>query len=51
MRSLEQLLPPGAALLSATALWVASKARSTYKYEQRTLSRIIAGVQRSGEQH
>ncbi len=47
MRSLELLLPPVAALLSATALWVAARARSTFKDEQRMLSSLVASVQRS----
>lgn len=44
---LQQLLPPVAALLSAIALWVASRAHSTYKEEQRTLSSLVNSVQRS----
>lgn len=35
--ALDSLLPPAAALLSATALWVASRARSTYKDVRSTL--------------
>jgi len=39
--------PAVSALVSAIALWVASKARSTYKDEQRTLSALVTRVQRS----
>ncbi len=49
LRILDALLPPVAALVSAIALWVAARARSTYKDEQRTLSRLVTSVQRSSE--
>jgi hypothetical protein len=50
LRILDSLLPPAAALVSAIALWVASRARSTYKDEQRTLSRLVTSVQRSSDE-
>ena len=43
---LESLLPPVAALLSATALWVASRARSTSvdaRSTSQALARLAAG--------
>ena len=49
IRTLDVLLPPAAALVSAIALWVAARARSTYRDEQRTLSSLVASVQRSSE--
>ena len=41
--------PAVSALVSAIALWVASKARSTYKEEQRILSDLVTNVQRSSK--
>lgn len=45
--SLTLLSPAVAGLLSATALWVASRARSTFKDEQRILSSLVTSAQRS----
>lgn len=42
--------PAVSALLSAIALWVASRARSTYKDEQRILSDLVISTQRSSGQ-
>jgi hypothetical protein len=49
LRTLDALLPPVAALVSAIALLVASKARSTFRDEQRTLQSLVTSVQRSSK--
>jgi hypothetical protein len=46
---LQVVLPQVDVLLNAIVLWVAFRLRGTYEAEQRTLSGLVASVQRSSE--